>query len=916
MPKKEAFNQFATSAVFAGLSVATGGLFNETTAQLLNSLLSNVASHYLVGGGEKMRQALNDPHARQNTANHDLQKGFRNAIKAALEEIKRAYCEKNIEEATRQQVADFLQELQKAIIGSLPPFNESLTEVFLQNYLKDQDAAKAQMQTSLAGYVETAERIDQQFQSYFVENLQPLVQLYFGEILKDSQDKNVKVWKAYQKMQLDGIRENQVLTQLQLQTVLAKLEGNEMEVKLSAALETTIQSLQYRMRLVIEDLRSFRAVLEGMQADVREIKETQKAHFQQSIETDVKVEIVAEGQVKTHEELAAIKKSIATSSNNSIPKHLTTAAFRTEVFLGRTEDLQAIEQRLWQNQNPNVLLLVNGRGGMGKTTLASEYYHRNAHRYQHLAWVFAERSIADALLTLAVPLQIHFAPTETTDQRLARLLQALQNLEAPCLLVIDNANKLTDLQQYYKALRTCSNFHLLLTTRITTFRQAATYAIEALPEAQAIQLFQTHYPKHQTDENPLLKGILQAVDSNTLVVELLAKNLHRLNRLRTHYQLQDLLHDLQNKGLLQLSQSKEVAADYQHFETAKAETIIAAMYDLGELSEAEKALLAVFAVLPAENIEFEILEELLNSTPDLDEILLKLSQKGWLDMESDNETAVLSFRISPDIQEVCRDKHGNLLKDCGQLIDKLNDLLSYGGGIGHLEKVSYQKASLLVSYAESIFLSLEEVNSGVYLLCEKMGSYFNATGNLEKTLHYFLHYSSLAKQLMELYPENQYYKNSLAISYSKLGETHSSLGNLEQALNFFEEDAQLTKELYEAYPSNVGFKNGLAISYSKLGSTHSSLGNLEQALNFFEQRSRLGKELYEAYPSNVGFKNGLAISYAKLGFIYRDQKKDLQQARFYLELVEKHCRELCGISPLNVAFQGRLRAIQQMLREL
>ncbi|MEL6945170.1 MAG: hypothetical protein AAFO82_21170, partial [Bacteroidota bacterium] len=49
-----------------------------------------------------------------------------------------------------------------------------------------------------------------------------------------------------------------------------------------------------------------------------------------------------------------------------IEKYLTIPPFQSDFFIGREQDLTAIHEKLFQGDN--LLLLVNGRGGMGKTT--------------------------------------------------------------------------------------------------------------------------------------------------------------------------------------------------------------------------------------------------------------------------------------------------------------------------------------------------------------------------------------------------------------------------------------------------------------------------------------------------------------------------------------------------------------------
>jgi NB-ARC domain len=310
-----------------------------------------------------------------------------------------------------------------------------------------------------------------------------------------------------------------------------------------------------------------------------------------------------------------------------IKKFLSTPFF-PDTFLGREEELQQIHQKLFGN---NILLLVNGMGGMGKTSLAARYYLTYQDHYQHLAWVFAENGMADALASLALPLGLSFPPEAGQEARLQLLVNALLELHAPCLLVIDNANDLDDLEVHYAALRHCPNCHILLTTRLTAFARAAICRVDALPYEKALQLFIEHYPSHNPADDALFEQVYNAVEGNTLIIELLAKNLDAQQAAHSGYGLAQLVADLQ-QGLLQISQTKAVGSTFHANALFKRNPldIIAAMYDLGELAPTEKRLLSILAVLPAESIPFTTLQALLPTTEDLGEVLHSLGRKGWI----------------------------------------------------------------------------------------------------------------------------------------------------------------------------------------------------------------------------------------------------------------------------------------------
>ncbi|MFK8009232.1 MAG: tetratricopeptide repeat protein [Saprospiraceae bacterium] len=643
-----------------------------------------------------------------------------------------------------------------------------------------------------------------------------------------------------------------------------------------------------------------------------------------------------------------LSNDTTTLDHPKLPHALTENPFSPPVFIGRDKEMKQLYETLFSGEN--FLLMVNGKGGMGKTSLASRYYHKYQNEYAHVAWVLSEKSITKAMLTLAMTLGLDFSKSNLPlEERLNILLQKLANLEKPCLLVIDNVNEPADLKQHFLALRQCSNFHILLTSRITKFPEARFFKVNGLSVKFGIELFQKHYSNYDGNENGFLEDIIKMVERNTLIIELMAKNLAVINLEEKAYSLYELYDDIKN-NLVQLSKMDKVNTLYQakgkSLREESPEAIVLAMYDVSSLSEDERQMISIFAVLPNEEISFQVLKKLLPKF-DFKIAARKLVQKGWIDFDEKEKT----YKVNQVVQDVVRVKHAERLEgDCDDLMSFLKNEMDKEDFI---HRDNYTWAVDVVRFAVSIFDAFDENNFQLARLCYSIGNFYNNTGDLvqamdiyqkmlktyqslskrtpeesnykngiaisynfigdifsslgkiEEALKNYELYCKTSKELFKEDPTNTKFKNDLAISYSKLGETPSSLGNLEKALTYFEEDLKLTKELYENYPKDVRFKNGLAISYSKLGETQSSLGNLEKALTYFEEVTELFEELYKSYPKDVRFKNGLAISYSKLGKT-QSSLGNLEKALMYFEDYSKLEKELNESYPNNVSFKNSL----------
>ena len=602
-----------------------------------------------------------------------------------------------------------------------------------------------------------------------------------------------------------------------------------------------------------------------------------------------------------------------------VPKFLSPIPFRSDLFMGREKDLKEIHQRLFQESpkeaihpNTSLLLLINGQGGIGKTTLATHYFYSFQKEYEHLAWLLVEPNLKETLLRLAPLLQLRFDEKMPDSERLQTVFQKLKTLAAPSLLILDNANDPEDLEEVYYALRECPNLHILLTSRITDFEAADTFFINALPKDIALEIFQEYYNKTFSESEAILfENIYDALEGNTLVLEVLAKKLKSINRFKEKYSLENLFQDLNEKGVLQVMGQKEIKVAWQQkgkkLQQAGPEAILLAMYDLSTLDTDEKQILSNLAVLPAEDIPFTTLERLLG-LENLEESLEKLIQKGWLEEKEQEEES--HIKISPVTQAIVQKKNqSQLWEDCQELIDNLVDELEQD----NLHHQNYQPATQHVRYGELILDTFKEaVNYHLALLTERIGYYYQIIGNLNKAFQSYEICRDISQKLVKNKSEEPYHKNELAISYSKLGEISFSLGNLEEAKTFFEQYKQLEQELYEEFPQNIKFKSSLAISYAKLGEISFSLGNLEEAKTFFEQYKQLEQELYEEFPQNIEFKSSLAISYSKLGEI-SFSLGNLEEAKTFFEQSKQLEQELYKAFPQNVEFKNNLALSYQWL---
>ncbi|MCC5944766.1 MAG: hypothetical protein JJT94_07500 [Bernardetiaceae bacterium] len=558
-------------------------------------------------------------------------------------------------------------------------------------------------------------------------------------------------------------------------------------------------------------------------------------------------------------------------------------------FEGREKELGQLNALITQNNHTHILS-VKGIGGIGKSALAREYFIRKCLDFDF--YIFLEGQQKDMLATLSHPAlldnldlndainQIPKEDPERSDKVLGLIANALLNLQAKGksrtnrLLVIDDVpTKNTQILQQLAA----AGWRIITTSR-ERVRHAKEYELIELTPEDALRIFALYFGLETQELSQVQKEevekIINRLRYHVLAIELVAKNARHLG-----WSLEKLNQTLAEKGL-NISDYADI--ETQHSGQKDIEhlfTYLLEIFPLEDLKEAELYLLNNYSVIPDEIIDKDTWAKILGKTEDhWQHQAQQLHKKGWLNAPPTEG----GFRMHALLAEITRHKNQHrLYADCEKMIQFLIDELNWRDNPNYHQE-NYKYSTLYSRYAESVVSYFAEPNSRFSILCERIGSFYQTTGNLSQALHFYKKYENLAQKLVTQNPDSPDFKNSLAISYEKLGQTQVSLGNLGEALGYFEKYNQLEKELYAAYPTNVSFKNSLAISYSKLGEVQASLGNLGEALGYFEKYNQLEKELYAAYPTNVSFKNGSAISYEKLGQT-QESLGNLEEALGYFE---------------------------------
>ncbi|TAE08012.1 MAG: ATP-binding protein [Bacteroidetes bacterium] len=548
----------------------------------------------------------------------------------------------------------------------------------------------------------------------------------------------------------------------------------------------------------------------------------------------------------------------------------------TAHFKGRQAELDSLHTHLQAGKRT---VLVNGLGGVGKTTLAQKYVQEHEAEYAHILWLRQSGSIVTSFISPALfrNLGIELVSGEDMYRPFYDALRALNALQGKNLLIIDNY-ELTDTDLENDTLgRLCTlptHWRVLCTSRNDVDFFDETMRLDVLPAHEAIQVFQANTAGKPADVAEVGE-LLKMISYHTLMTELLAKTYKQCLQFGTVGELHAYLkaRSLQDQQL-----DKKIYVDRQ------ATTLYAhlsAVFSLASLTEDETWLLKQWVVLPtAPHSAKDFLTWIQDSALAYENALLSLTEKGWL--QTDNR---LAYSLHPFLQLFLHQELKPTLPDCEKMWDYFIDVMDIENVQAH--PLAHQW-TIAVGEAMVQYIDFTDHEENQALLWNRicfvytfLADYSNAVRCAKKNL---IIYKTIANEKYQEY----------ATSLNCLAGLYSYQGNYTEAEPLFQEALQIRKEkLGEQHLDYITSLNNLAYLYNNMSKYTKALPLYQKVLQTIK------KELSEKHPN-------YAVALTNLANLYRDQSNYTKALPLYQEALKIQKKELnnkhpnCAVSLHNI----------------
>ncbi|QTE36376.1 tetratricopeptide repeat protein [Mucilaginibacter gossypii] len=567
----------------------------------------------------------------------------------------------------------------------------------------------------------------------------------------------------------------------------------------------------------------------------------------------------------------------------------------SQTIIGREDDYFNLSTSLAETSK---ILLLNGMGGVGKSTLAKLFVTKTIDTYTHILWVdyvdIAPDAHDDEMLyrpfTSNVNVFRNLKIGEITDfnekERFHLITNKLSNLPGHNLLIIDNVPK--SFASIEGFLPGSPNWRVIVTSR-HRIGDLPTIELTVLNIDDAITLFYQYYRIERNDQ--LIRDILSLIGNHTLTIELLSKTANK-----RRFGLMKLRDDLNIYGL-NIPNYAKVTSDHDqarlpvnHFE------YLLKIFSLAELDHNEKEILSCLSVLPSESIGYSNLKLLFGIQQDDNaffESITSLAESGWLKQVDD------LYQMHQVIQDVVRTKLRPSLKSSRIVFEQLHQILSIEFHENHV------KIKAFLNYAESYLSFIVEDSF-------QFGLFFNIVGLRHEDFNHFeraIYYYHKAEAIFEKHGAAALL--DLSFCYNNLQSVLKTIGKIDEAFQYQFKAIGIQEKIYPFFhPDLASSYNNLALLYDISDDYANAIEYMKRSLEICEAT------LPDDHPHLASTYGNLSLALHRIG----DHRSALayQEKSFAIRLktLESNHPELAeSYNNLSVMYQenGQLSRAEELL---
>lgn len=566
------------------------------------------------------------------------------------------------------------------------------------------------------------------------------------------------------------------------------------------------------------------------------------------------------------------------------------------IIIGRDAEVEEILTMLSQNR---MLIIVNGIGGIGKTTLC-KYLYMNLQKmekikYEHIAWVNYKKNIVKSFVDAFKHLKIPMDEAGSDEEKFDKIIFELNRLGDKLLIFIDNvdSNHKND-KQLTKLLQLRS--HIIISSRMKVYDNDFLYPLGFLSDEGARELFCWHYKyvynKKKDEVSLYLCELIRLCGNHALTIELLAKSMNA-NEFSIEKTVKMLKHEK-----FDLSAFKErVVCNWDDRRNERdLDKHIRKVFSIFKLSETQKNVINRLALLDASNLNIEYVKSLLTIT---DNEINTMINRGWI-ISNGNE--ILMHRV---VKYAVIRQRKNRISSYYDVLQKMETLMKW-------EKV-YSELDCLILHAEEVFREFYRCKTDKeYILADNIANYHLYQGDIKAAIFY------LKKEILWLkrYPDNDVKiaecKKKMAADYLEIGDMDKAMELLREALHMRKQHfPPISLEIAECY-AHIGYM------YQEKGEYRKAICNYKKALYIrLKKDGRAGETTAWTY-NNLAMVYGLSFEFTK-GIYYIDKAIMIREniAKQILEKPDRACLGVAqseGIKGYILLEQGKYEEAYEILQ--